>query len=89
VFFSNQDITERKRAENALKIANEQLGLRIIEVENLQEALREQALCDPLTGLYNRRYLDETLAACRRELRNGRSGKEMCLKNQKIAVEVV
>jgi diguanylate cyclase (GGDEF)-like protein/PAS domain S-box-containing protein len=62
VFFSNQDITERKRAENALKIANEQLGLRIIEVENLQEALREQALCDPLTGLYNRRYLDETLA---------------------------
>jgi diguanylate cyclase (GGDEF)-like protein/PAS domain S-box-containing protein len=62
VFFSNQDITERKRAENALKIANEQLGLRIIEVENLQDALREQALCDPLTGLYNRRYLDETLA---------------------------
>jgi hypothetical protein len=29
------------------------------------------------------------LAACRREVRNGRSGKEMCLKNQKIAVEVV
>jgi diguanylate cyclase (GGDEF)-like protein len=27
----------------------------------LQEALREQALRDPLTGLFNRRYLDETL----------------------------
>lgn len=27
----------------------------------LQEILREQALHDPLTGLFNRRYLDETL----------------------------
>ena len=27
----------------------------------LQEALREQAIRDPLTGLFNRRYLDETL----------------------------
>ncbi len=25
----------------------------------MHEQLREQALCDPLTGLYNRRYLDE------------------------------
>ena len=31
----------------------------------LREALREQAIRDPLTGLFNRRYLDETL---RREL---------------------
>ena len=28
---------------------------------HLREALREQAICDPLTGLFNRRYLDETL----------------------------
>ena len=27
----------------------------------LQEELRYQSLCDPLTGLYNRRYLEETL----------------------------
>ncbi|HAS50390.1 MAG TPA: hypothetical protein DCS21_01010, partial [Gammaproteobacteria bacterium] len=27
----------------------------------LREALREQAIRDPLTGLFNRRYLDETL----------------------------
>ncbi len=27
----------------------------------LEEELREQAICDPLTGLYNRRYLDEVL----------------------------
>ncbi len=39
-----RDITERKLAEG--------------EVQKLQEQLREQALHDPLTGLYNRRYLD-------------------------------
>lgn len=37
---TDQDITERKR---------------------MQDALREQAIRDPLTGLLNRRYLDETL----------------------------
>ncbi|HRF42772.1 MAG TPA: GGDEF domain-containing protein [Candidatus Competibacteraceae bacterium] len=37
---TNQDITDRKR---------------------LEAALREQAIRDPLTGLFNRRYLDETL----------------------------
>lgn len=30
------------------------------EVQALQARLREQAIHDPLTGLYNRRYLDET-----------------------------
>lgn len=29
--------------------------------KRMQEALREQAIRDPLTGLFNRRYLDETL----------------------------
>ncbi|MBU2294410.1 MAG: GGDEF domain-containing protein, partial [Gammaproteobacteria bacterium] len=28
-------------------------------ITTLHEQLQEQALCDPLTGLYNRRYLDE------------------------------
>jgi diguanylate cyclase (GGDEF)-like protein/PAS domain S-box-containing protein len=41
------DITERKRAEEKLRI--------------LQAQLREAAIHDPLTGLYNRRYLDETM----------------------------
>ncbi len=41
------DITERKLAE--------------AEIQTLQERLREQALRDPLTGLYNRRYLDEMI----------------------------
>ena len=42
-----RDITERKLAQK--------------DVQELQEQLRDQALRDPLTGLYNRRYLDETI----------------------------
>ncbi len=42
-----RDITERKLVE--------------AEVQKLQEQLREQALHDPLTGLYNRRYLEESI----------------------------
>ncbi len=56
-----RDISQRKQAEAALTSANQQLHLRVVEVEQLQEELREQALHDPLTGLYNRRYLSEAL----------------------------
>jgi diguanylate cyclase (GGDEF)-like protein/PAS domain S-box-containing protein len=43
----------------------------------LQEALREQAIRDPLTGLFNRRYLDETLP---RELhRHQRAGEPLAV----------
>jgi diguanylate cyclase len=56
-----RDISQRKQAEEELKKANEQLRLRMIQVEQLQAELRDQALHDPLTGLYNRRYLDESL----------------------------
>jgi diguanylate cyclase (GGDEF)-like protein/PAS domain S-box-containing protein len=41
------DITERKQLEQQLQQAN--------------QWLREQSIRDPLTGLHNRRYLDETL----------------------------
>lgn len=56
-----KDQTERKQAEDALKNINELLNLRIIEVEKLQTELREQSIRDSQTGLFNRRYLDETL----------------------------
>lgn len=56
-----RDITHRKRVEEALKAANDELSLRLIEVEHLHGELRQQALHDPLTGLHNRRYLTETL----------------------------
>jgi len=42
---------------------NDALQLKIAEAEALQEQLRDQAVRDPLTGLYNRRFLDETSLA--------------------------
>lgn len=65
------DITRRHEAEQALARANRQLSEQVRENEALQALLREQAVRDPLTGLYNRRYLNETaereLARARRE----------------------
>jgi diguanylate cyclase (GGDEF)-like protein/PAS domain S-box-containing protein len=55
------DISQRKQAEEELLAANEQLQYHIAEGEQLQAELREQAMRDPLTALYNRRYLYETL----------------------------
>lgn len=55
------DITARRKAEQSLQDANEELRARIAQIESLQEALREQAIRDPLTSLYNRRYLYEAL----------------------------
>jgi diguanylate cyclase (GGDEF)-like protein len=55
------DITARKHNERLLQEANARLSLQMQEIENLHEVLREQSLRDPLTGLYNRRYLSETL----------------------------
>lgn len=56
-----RDITERKRAENAEREAARLLEQQLTEITELQTRLKEQAIRDPLTGLYNRRYLDETL----------------------------
>ena len=53
--------TERARAE--LAAINEQLSRKIEEVQSLQEALRQQAVRDALTGLFNRRHLGDTLPA--------------------------
>ena len=48
------NITERNLAEEALQY-------RMRQVEALQIELREQAIRDPLTGLYNRRYWKEII----------------------------
>jgi len=56
-----RDISERKRAEEDSRTANERLRFQLTEIETLQSKLREQAIRDSLTGLYNRRYLDEML----------------------------
>jgi len=58
------DITERHKAEEKLKAQFD-------EINRLHQRLQEQVVRDPLTGLFNRRYLDETLdrelARARRE----------------------
>jgi diguanylate cyclase (GGDEF)-like protein len=56
----NLALEERMRESQRL---NEALQLKIAEAEALQEQLRDQAVRDPLTGLYNRRFLDETSLA--------------------------
>lgn len=50
-----------KQTESQLRTVNETLNDKIREVTALHGRLQEQAIRDPLTGLFNRRYLDETL----------------------------
>jgi diguanylate cyclase (GGDEF)-like protein/PAS domain S-box-containing protein len=56
-----QDISERKQAEQTLQQAHGDLKSQIARIEALQDRLREQAIRDYLTGLFNRRYLQLTL----------------------------
>ena len=55
------DVTDRKWLENDLQYANESLKNQLIEIELLREKLQEQAIRDPLTNVYNRRYMAEFL----------------------------
>ncbi|HSA99071.1 MAG TPA: diguanylate cyclase [Anaerolineales bacterium] len=72
-----RDVTERKQDEKRLRYANERLQTQLIEIGLLQSKLREQAIRDPLTNLFNRRYLEETLD---RELaRAGRESYPVCI----------
>lgn len=54
-----RDVTQRHLGELRLAEALAVSEERLRTISSLHEQLREQALCDPLTGLYNRRYLDE------------------------------
>lgn len=56
-----RNIDARKAAERELRDSNLRLQTQIDEIERLQAALQELAVRDGLTGLFNRRYLDETL----------------------------
>lgn len=72
-----RDITERKQVEKRLRYVNDRLQTQLIEIGILQSKLREQAIRDPLTNLFNRRYLEETLE---RELsRAAREGYSVCV----------
>jgi diguanylate cyclase len=69
---SLRDTREQLRhGERARHAANKALQRQLDEIHVLQGKLSEQANRDPLTGLYNRRYLDTTLtrelARCERD----------------------
>lgn len=55
------DITQRKTLENELKEANKSLQVQLAEIESLRAKLQEQAIRDPLTDAFNRRFFAESL----------------------------
>jgi diguanylate cyclase (GGDEF)-like protein len=64
-----RDVTHSRQAERALAGANQALReqvatieAQLATIEQLRAELQEQAIRDSLTGLFNRRYLDEMLA---------------------------
>jgi diguanylate cyclase (GGDEF)-like protein/PAS domain S-box-containing protein len=57
-----RDITPLKQASVALQEANDRQRRQLEEIEAMQILLKEQTIRDPLTGLYNRRFMEETLA---------------------------
>lgn len=57
----NRDITQRREIQHELLVTNESLKLQLKKVKLLQAKLRKQATLDPLTGLYNRRYLADMI----------------------------
>jgi diguanylate cyclase (GGDEF)-like protein/PAS domain S-box-containing protein len=60
-FGSSRNITDRKIAEDNLRILAAQLQNQIQEISILHDQLTEQATHDPLTGLSNRRLMDTVL----------------------------
>jgi diguanylate cyclase (GGDEF)-like protein/PAS domain S-box-containing protein len=59
---ARKEIIERREAQENLQQTNQELQVQLQRVESLQEELREQAIRDSLTGLFNRRYLDESFS---------------------------
>jgi len=55
------DVTDRKWLEHDLKYANESLKSQLVEIEQLRLELQEQAIRDPLTNVYNRRFLADAM----------------------------
>src|SRR4051812_27231162 len=55
------EMAGRQQSQQALVEANERLSCQLTEIMSLRDQLREQVVRDPLTGLVNRRYLDEVL----------------------------
>jgi diguanylate cyclase (GGDEF)-like protein len=66
-----QEEQERQKAQEILSASNIELQAQLREIQQLHTQLHEQAMRDSLTGLYNRRYLNDMLerevARARRE----------------------
>ncbi len=73
----SREIAQRKVMRDEVEEANQSLRLQIKQIQSLQDELREQALHDPLTNLYNRRYFHELLE--REIAQNERDGKPLSL----------
>lgn len=56
-----RDVSKNKKTEIELREANFQLNYQLEEVNRLHEQLKEYAIRDNLTGLFNRGYMEETL----------------------------
>ena len=59
VIDARQRSTEKARSE--LETANKELAQKMLQVQSLQASLREQAVRDGLTNLFNRRHLGDVL----------------------------
>jgi len=55
------EVARHEQVQQALAEANEHLSGQLAEIMSLRDQLREQMVHDPLTGLYNRRFLEEVL----------------------------
>lgn len=72
-----RDITDIKLTALALEEANVQLRAQVVEIEKMRHQLQEQVVRDPLTNLFNRRFLDEMLG---KQLSLGaRTGAQFCV----------
>ncbi|WP_374356344.1 diguanylate cyclase [Chitinimonas sp.] len=60
--FAIQKHAEAERGRRELEALNSELAFKVDEIQRLQAKLRDQAIRDPLTDLYNRRYLQEELS---------------------------
>lgn len=58
-----RDISAEYQTKIELHQANQFLASRLREIEALQDRLKEQAVRDGLTGLFNRRYFEEIMLA--------------------------
>ncbi|MEM9948400.1 MAG: histidine kinase N-terminal 7TM domain-containing protein [Cyanobacteria bacterium P01_D01_bin.36] len=58
-----RDITENHQNQLQIQQVNSELTFQLTKVQKLRDQLKEQAIRDSLTGLFNRRYFEETLPA--------------------------